>query len=185
MTYPLAPEDKWPSGAQSVAAAVSWMKANAADIKINPDNIFVLGQSAGGSLVADFVFRPSLVDGESQSVAGAILGSPVVSLSVDRLSESASQYFGNTAEDLERKQTLGNIERTSIPVLILVAEFDPDQFHDGTARLYNELLVDKGTRPRIKQMRGHNHTSYIASIGTADTQAAEEIIDFMQTARGN
>ena len=94
------------------------------------------------------------------------------------------QYFGSTAEELEAKQTLGNIERTSIPVLILVAEFDPDKFQIGTAKLFQELLVEKGAKPRIRQMRGHNHTSYIASIGTADTQAAEEILDFITTTGG-
>jgi acetyl esterase len=185
MTYPLTPDARWPSGARSVAAAVRWMKTNAADIKINPDNIFVLGQSAGGALVADFVFRPSLIDAENTSVAGAILASPGVSLRTDELSPAETQYFGGTAKELQEKQTLGNIERASIPVLILVAEFDPDKFHAATAKLYEDLLVDKGARPRIRQMRGHNHTSYIASIGTADTQAAEEVIDFLQTARSD
>jgi acetyl esterase len=185
MTYPLTPDARWPSGARSVAAAVRWMKANAADIKINPDNIFVLGQSAGGALVADFVFRPSLIDAESTSVAGAILASPGVSLRVDELSPAEMRYFGGTAKELQEKQTLGNVERESIPVLILVAEFDPDKYHAATAKLYEDLLVEKGARPRIRQMRGHNHTSYIASIGTADTQAAEEVIDFLQTARSD
>ncbi|MGI9271232.1 MAG: alpha/beta hydrolase fold domain-containing protein [Woeseiaceae bacterium] len=182
MTYPLTPEAKWPDGAQSVAAAVRWIKTNAKDIKANPDSIFVLGQSAGGALVANFVFRPSLIDGEVPAIAGAILASPAISLSPDRVSTAVAQYYGDSAEELTKKQVMGNVERTSIPVLILVAEFDPDQFHEATATLYQDLLVDKGSRPRIRQMRGHNHTSYIASIGTADTQAAAEIIDFMQTA---
>ena len=80
------------------------------------------------------------------------------------------------------KQVLGNIERTSIPVLIMTAELDPDRFKISSAKLLHELVVDQGIETRIKQMRGHNHISYIYSIGTPDTQAAEEIIDFMATA---
>ena len=99
MTYPLAPGASWPSGAQSVAGAVRWIKENAEDIKGNPDNIFVLGHSAGGTHVADFVFRPEILDGESPEVAGAILSSPVspqriISSPVLALnSESRFSYF--------------------------------------------------------------------------------------------
>jgi len=165
MTYPLRPEATWPMGAQSVASAVRWSKENAIDIKGDPNNIFVLGRSAGGAHVADFVFRPGIIEGDSPTVAGAILASPAISPTDER----------------QDGQVLGNIERNSIPVLIIVAELDPERYKTGTANLFRELLVDEGVSPRIRQMRGHNHTSYTTAIGTADTQAAEEIIDFMIT----
>lgn len=182
MTYPLAPKASWPSGVQSVADAVRWIKENAEDLKGNGKNIFVLGQSAGGALVADFVFRPSLVDGDSPQVAGAILGSPVLELDAAQPGRGTAGYFGEDSATWSNKQTLGNIERTSIPVLILSAELDPDKFHVGAAKLFNELVVNRGAKPRIRQLRGHNHTSYMTSVGTADTQTAEEILDFMATA---
>jgi acetyl esterase/lipase len=182
MTYPLAPQSTWPGGAQSVASAVRWIKANARDLKGNGDNIFVLGQSAGGALVADFVFRPSLIDGDSPLIAGAILGSPVVELNSESRGGSTVDYFGEDRAEWINKQTLGNIERATIPVLILSAELDPDRFQIGAAKLFNELVVDMDVNVRIRQMRGHNHTSYIASVGTADRQAEEEILDFMATA---
>jgi triacylglycerol lipase len=182
MTYPLEPKASWPIGAQSVAAAIRWIKENAAEIKGNPDDIFVLGQSAGGTHVAEFVFRPGLVDGESPTVAGAILVSPVVDLNVENASAGETAYFGDTSNDWKDKQVLGNIERSSIPVLIMTAEFDPEKYRVATARLFHELIVDKGAAARFSQMRGHNHISYTAAIGTSDTQAAEEILDFMATA---
>jgi len=182
MTYPLEPKGSWPIGSQSVAAAVQWIKENATDIKGDPGNIFVLGQSAGGAHVAEFVFRPGLVDGESPTVAGAILVSPVVGLSLENATAGETSYFGDTSNAWKDKQVLGNIERTSIPVLIMTAEFDPEKFRIGTARLFHELVVDKGVTARFRQVRGHNHTSYTAAIGTSDTQAAEEILDFIATA---
>jgi len=182
MTYPLAPGANWPSGAQSVASAVRWVRKNAVELKGNPDAIFVLGASAGGVHVADFVFRPEIVDGESPLVAGAILASPALALDPENPTEAAISYFGAATDEWKDKQTLGNIERTSIPVLIMTAELDPGRFQTASVRLLHELVVDKGVATRIRQMRGHNHTSYIRSIGTADTQAAEEIIDFMATA---
>ena len=185
MTYPLVPNASWPSGSESVAGAVGWIKANAIELKGNPEQIFVLGQSAGASIVAEFVFRPGLVDGESPTVAGAILASPIVKLDADVATPSELAYYGEDSGTWRDKQTLGNIERTTIPVLILVAEFDPDKFKFSAANLFRELVVDHGVDARLKQMRGHNHTSSIASLGTSDTQAAQEILDFMVTTGRN
>jgi len=182
MTYPLAPGATWPSGAQSVASAVRWVRENAGGIKGNPDEIFLLGHSAGGTHVADFVFRPGIVADQSPRVAGAILASPAVAQDPENPQGPALAYFGAATDEWRNKQTLGNIERTSIPVLIMVAELDPDTFQAAAVRLMSELVVDKGVAARFKQMRGHNHISYVSSIGTADTQSAEEIIDFMATA---
>jgi len=181
MTYPLAPGASWPSGAQSVASAVRWVRTNAAAINGNPDEIFVLGHSAGGTHVADFVFRPGIVDGPSPLVAGAILASPAVEQNPQNPAGPAIAYFGAVTDEWRDKQTLGNIERTTIPILIMVAELDPETFQASSVKLLHELVVELGIETRFRQMRGHNHISYISSIGTADSQSAEEIIDFMAT----
>ncbi len=180
MTYPLTPEASWPSGAQSVAAAVRWIKTNAIELKADPDKIFVLGQSAGAVNVADFAFRPSLVDGDDPMVAGVILASPPLELSASGNGPN-TDYFGADPAEWPAKQVLGNIERTSIPVLILIAEFDPVTIRVASVKLFHELVVDKGVDARFRQLKGHNHTSYIGTMGTADTRAAEEILDFMAT----
>lgn len=181
MTYPLTPEASWPSGAQSVAEAVRWIRKNAVKLKADPDRIFVLGQSAGAVNVADFAFRPSLVDGDDPMIAGVILASPQVDLTSG--GEPNTDYFGEDPVAWESQQVLGNIERTSIPVLILVAEYDPEAIRIATAKLFHELVVGKGVAARFRQLQGHNHTSYIGTMGIADTRAAEEVLDFMATAQ--
>jgi acetyl esterase len=181
ITYPLAPTANWPSGGNSVANAVRWAQENAVEYKGNPGNIFLLGHSAGGAHVADFVFRPGNLDGEVPDIAGAILASPVLALDPTNPASFTVGYFGEDTDSWKAKQTLGNVERTSIPILTLVAEFDPNSFHRSTAGLLNELVVNNGVSTRLSQMRGHNHISYIASIGTKDTQSLEEILDFMAT----
>jgi triacylglycerol lipase len=182
MTYPLAPQSAWPSGSQSVAAAVRWIKENATDLKGDPESIFVLGQSAGGMHVAEFVFRPSLVEGESPTIAGAILGSPAIAIDPANPSASQTAYFGDSTNGWSEQQVLGNIERTSIPVLVLSPEYDPEPMRAASVRLFHELVIDKGVAARFRQLRGHNHTSFMASIGTSDTRTSEEIIDFLATA---
>lgn len=182
ITYPLAPAAKWPSGAQSVAAAVGWVKSNVRDYKGNPDNVIVFGNSAGGTHVADYVLRPSLADGESPEVAGAIVASPggvVISPPADGREHP---YWGDLSTDAAAKQVVGNIERTSIPMLVITAEYDPDRFQVAAAQLVHELMVEHGVRVRTRQLRGHNHSSYMAGVGTADKRLEQEIIDFLATA---
>lgn len=180
ITYPLLPEAKWPSGGQSVAAAVNWVKKNAKDLKANPEQIYAFGTSAGGANVAEFVFKPSIVDGDSPTIAGAILTSPAgLQFSTSNPSDSYLKYYGADLDSWKDKQTLGNIERTSIPVLITTAEYDPRNFHVTAAKLFNDLLQTDGVSPRMAQLRGHNHTSYIAAMGTSDNQLVEQILDFI------
>ena len=50
MTYRLAPKYKFPAAVHDTKAAVRWLAANAADLKINPEKIGVTGGSAGGHL---------------------------------------------------------------------------------------------------------------------------------------
>jgi acetyl esterase/lipase len=181
MTYPLTPNATWPDGANNVASAVRWIKENAADLKADPDKIFVLGQSAGATNVADFVFRPSLIEGGYPLVAGAILAAPGVEQKAGPTPGPNSDYFGENSDDWASKQVLGNIESASIPVLILVGEYDPEKQRIGTAKLFQDLVVNHGAMTRFRQLKGHNHTSYVGTMGTADTRAAEEILDFIAT----
>ncbi len=180
-TYPLAPAAKWPAGPQSVAAAVRWIKANAESLKANPDNVIVFGNSAGAQHVAEYALRPGLVEGDSPAVAGVIIASPGV---IARSSDNgrAHPYWGDQSTDIDEKQLLGNVERSSIPMLVITAEYDPDRFLQAAARLVNELVVEHGARVRTRQLRGHNHSSYMAGVGTADARLSEEVIDFLATA---
>ena len=61
MTYRLAPDATFPDGAQDVAAAVTWVRENIADYGGDPDQIFIIGKSAGVEHVAGYVFRPELL----------------------------------------------------------------------------------------------------------------------------
>ena len=50
--YRLAPAHRWPACADDVAAAIRWVKAHAADYKVDPARIALIGESAGGHLVS-------------------------------------------------------------------------------------------------------------------------------------
>lgn len=50
--YRLAPANRWPACAEDVAAGVKWVKAHAAEYKVDPNRIALIGESAGAHLVA-------------------------------------------------------------------------------------------------------------------------------------
>ncbi len=52
INYRLAPDHQWPAAADDVTAAVKWVEAHAAEYKVDPKRIALIGESAGGHLVA-------------------------------------------------------------------------------------------------------------------------------------
>ena len=52
INYRLAPQFKFPADTDDVAAAIRWIKANAAKYHVDPHRIALIGESAGGHLVS-------------------------------------------------------------------------------------------------------------------------------------
>jgi len=181
ITYPLAPEHTWPSGAASLAAAVDWVRANIAEYRGNAEQIFLLGHSAGANHVANFVMRPSLTAASRPAVAGAILASPALEPDQQAPADAFGGYFH--AVPWPQVSLLNNIENASVPVLVTVAEFDPAPLQNTAARFFALLTNEHNAMPRFRQIPGHGHISYISAIGTGDRLFMEEALDFLLTGR--
>lgn len=52
INYRLAPEHQWPAPVEDVASAIKWVKAHAAEYKVDPKRIALIGESAGAHLVS-------------------------------------------------------------------------------------------------------------------------------------
>ena len=52
INYRLAPQHAWPACAEDVNTAIRWVKAHAAEYKVDPARIALIGESAGGHLVS-------------------------------------------------------------------------------------------------------------------------------------
>lgn len=52
INYRLSPKYRWPACADDVAAAVKWVRAHAAEYKVDPKRIALIGESAGAHLAA-------------------------------------------------------------------------------------------------------------------------------------
>lgn len=172
-TYRLAPEINWPDGANDIGAAIQWVYDNIEQYGGDPNRIFVIGKSAGGGHVANYAFRPEVLNTQYPLAAGVILVS--ASYGAD-----TPAYFGSSfGNDPEEQQLSGNISRTSIPVLLITSEYDWEELHTSALQIAYELGVEQGSMPRIRQLQGHNHYSSNNSIGTSDRMLSDEILDFV------
>jgi acetyl esterase/lipase len=160
MTHRLAPEFKWPAGAQDVAAAVAWLRANAASYGGDPDRIIVTGNSAGAAHVACYVAGHG--GGSLDGVRGAALLSGIYEARAARPGEPEHSYYG--PDPGPETASLPGLLSSPVPLLFSVAERDGPAFHAAAASLVTAWLHQHGTTPHLVWVEGHNHMSTIGSL---------------------
>ncbi|HEY8068914.1 MAG TPA: alpha/beta hydrolase [Burkholderiales bacterium] len=186
MNYRLAPKAVWPAGGEDVAAALAWVRKNIGEFGGDPDRIFVYGQSAGGTHAAHYIFDERLQPaGGNDGVAGAILQSPILDPADAPPGPNVEAYFGKDRAAWADRNLLSKLDGRKIPVFLVYAELDPREFRDEAAKLREGLCKrDGGACPRTSDLKGHNHISEIAHLGSADDVAfGLELLEFVRTGR--
>ena len=183
-TYRLAPDHPWPAGARDVGAAVTWLRENVGQYGGDPEQIFVMGLSSGAFHSATYVFRPELMPPGTARPAGAILMSGPYTFDFEHPTPGEVAYFGEDPLRYADRVVVGNVTRSDVPVLFTTAEWDIERYTLAFAALLEELVVGHGVMPRYKQSLGHNHTSQLLAIGTADTGVSAELVDFIERTVG-
>ena len=178
--YRLAPDAKWPDGARDVAAAVTYLRDHVAEHGGDPSLIFVAGISTGALHAATYVFRPELLPPDAARAAGAILVSGPYTFDFDAAGRGELAYFGEDRARWSEMVVNGNVTRSDIPVLMTTAEWDNARYTKAYAGLFNELVAKHGVTPRYLQSLGHNHSSQLLSVGTADHSVSGIIVDFIE-----
>jgi acetyl esterase/lipase len=166
MTYRLAPENTWPSGAEDVAAAVRWIRDNVAGYGGDPRRVVAIGHSAGAVHVASYLAGQG--GGSLDGIAAAALLSGVYQFRRPRPGEPEHVYFGPDADPV-RTSTLSSLAASPVPLLFSVAERDPELFHAQAAGVVEAWRTRHGTVPGLVWAEGHNHISEIASLGIDET----------------
>jgi len=176
MTYRLAPEHTWPSGAQDVAAAVAWIRENIAGYGGDPEKIVVAGNSAGAVHVASFVTGQG--GGSLAGVAGAALLSGIYQLRPPAVGEPEHAYYGPDPDPAA--STLPGLLDCPVPLLFSVAERDPEGFQRAAAGVVSAWLDRHGTVPDLVWVEGHNHMSTIASLGIDEAALGTALARFIE-----
>ena len=137
--YRLAPENPFPASIDDAADALRWVVAHAATLEIDPAQIAVAGDSAGGNLAAVLALMGR--DGSVPAPCFQALLYPVTDLacdmpSFDRYTEGVTltaetmrwfrdQYVGETArQDWRASPLLADLAGVA-PAFVLTAGYDP------------------------------------------------------------
>lgn len=178
MNYRLAPEVRWPAGAEDVAAAVAWAKASAASYDANASRVVVFGHSAGGSHCATYLLDPDF-RGHASVAGGILVSGASYTLAKDRVRGGSLAYFGEDDSTYLRRSVTTHVPGTKVPVMLAFAERDPDFLVMPTLHMAMTLTLRDGRCPPLYRLEGHNHFSPPSSLGTSDDELGAAILRFV------
>jgi triacylglycerol lipase len=176
ITYRLAPEYTWPSGARDVAAAVAWVRDNIGSYGGDPSRIVVAGHSAGCVHVASYLAGQGGGTFDGVRGAGLLSGFYQIPDGGER-GELEVIYFGDKPS--AEVSALPGLLDTEIPLIFAVAERDPQFSQTQVAGLSAAWFAKKGTVPPVIWSEGHNHISQIGSVGVDDLALGAQLARFV------
>jgi triacylglycerol lipase len=183
MTYRLAPQAKWPAGAEDIGSAVQWVANNIGGRGGDPARIYLMGHSAGAVHVASYVSHPQFYKVKGGGLAGAIMVSGLYDLTAMKLRDPERAYFGNDPLRYAEESSLQGLATTGIPLMIVTAEMDPPAFLRQFELLKDATCKRASGCARALILPQHSHMSEVYSINTADTRLTDEILNFVQTGK--
>ncbi len=190
--YRLAPQHKFPTAVEDCYEAFIWASHGARYWKVDPERIFVMGDSAGGNLAA--VVCRLARDRKGPHIAGQVLLYPVTdgrmrTASYDEFKESPtltakSMQFFIKSYQREPKDILNPLFSPLLakdhsrlpPALIIGAEYDPLR-DDG--RLYSDALESADTPVKYLECKETVHGYYVFPRATGTQESEAAIIQFI------
>ena len=186
MGYRMAPEFRYPSGSDDVAAALAWVRANITAFGGDADRIFLMGHSAGAAHTGSYVYDRSRHPAGGPGVAGHIVVSGRVRAETWPGNPNAAKvvaYYGDDPQALESRSPVNHVTADSVATMIAIAEYENPFIDVHCAQLFHRLAAAKGRAPRILRLGGHNHTSIISHLNTAEVRLGRELLEFIGTGR--
>jgi acetyl esterase len=191
--YRLAPEYRWPSGAEDVVGVWTWLRAHAQQVGGDPRRIVLTGESAGAAHVAAATlmrrFQP-----ESWEIAGAALlsgpynppleGKARTQFGIATPDPRNEPYFGNDVDDWRAASIVDQVDVAPFPLWISYAERDLVQMQVQAGELFARLVSRHGFDPELEVLNGHDHFSGGASLGTEDATVSRKLAAFVTRCAG-
>lgn len=184
--YRLADAARYPGATEDVAASVAWVRERAEPLGIDRDRIFLMGHSAGGAHVASYAYNTRFHPPDGPGLAGLIVVSGRVRADVFPDNPNAGKvvaYYGEDPEVHREASAVTHVTSNSVPTFVAWAEYENPLIDMHCAELVHALSQAKRRSPPVVWLRGHNHTSAIAHINTADEHLAREILAFIDRPR--
>jgi acetyl esterase/lipase len=180
MTYRLAPAAKWPAGAEDVGRALAWVRASIAAHGGDPARVYVMGNSAGATHVADWLAQVAEKKMPAEPVAGAILLSGVYDFTRFEQADNVKAYLGDNAEAYAERSSLQGLLKSRVPLVVSTAELDPPPFEAQAKALRDALCKSARGCQEFLVLARHNHLTQVQAINTADTTLTRHVLAFVK-----
>jgi triacylglycerol lipase len=167
-TYRLAPDHVWPAGAEDVAAALAWVRANIAQHGGDPGRIVLAGHSAGAAHVAGFLARYGTGAAAAPGLCGAALLSGIYDIVDAPPSPMHDAYYGSGKASYAERNPFPALIRCPIPTFFSTAQWNPSEFQRQALKVIAARVERDGDIPPFVWVQGHNHISEIAALGVDD-----------------
>lgn len=185
--YRIAPQAKYPEASRDIAEVISAVQKSAADIGVDPHRIFLMGHSAGGAHVATYAYDRSLQPQAGSGLAGLMIVSGRVRAENRPENPNARRvetYYETTdPAALDRLSPVCLVDQQALPTFVAWGEYENPLIDLHCAELVHRLAQAKGRCPPMMWLQGHNHTSTIAHINTAEDDLGMALRDFIDNPR--
>ena len=185
--YRLAPESRYPGGAEDLSGAIAWAKHGARDFGGDPGRLFLVGHSAGATHVAGYAWDPNLPVRIDPAVKGLVLISG--RLRADNRPDNPNAagvraYFGDDESLYEARSPVTYAAASPLPVFLAIAEFENPLLDVYGAETLHHIAVARGRAPRFLRLPRHNHISIVAHVNTDEDILGREMRDFFESEYG-
>lgn len=184
--FRLAPEFKYPSGTQDIAAAIAKVRSCAELWGGDSERIYLMGHSAGATHAAHYAGDRRFHPEEGSGLAGLVIVSGRVRVENGPENPNASRieaYYGTNTQTMIEGSPVTHITASDTPVMIAVAEYENPLIDLHCAEMFHGLTLANRRAPRFIWMAGHNHASIIAHFNTAEDTLGRQILDFIRYGR--
>ena len=182
MEYRSAPSAPYPAGTEDVTLACQWVEKNATALGVDMKRLFVFGHSAGAAHSAAYAYGAAGSEGGPR-VAGSIVVSGRVradNLATNPNARKVEAYYGTDSSLVEERSALHLAGKDSVPTFIAIAEYENPLLDVYCLELAHRLGTANGKAPRFMQLWGHNHTSIIAHLNTAEDVLGNALLEFVR-----
>jgi acetyl esterase/lipase len=185
--YRLADDTRYPGATEDAATVVAWAHEHAGEIGIDPKRIFLMGHSAGAAHTGSYAYDKRHHPAAGPGLAGHLVVSGRVRAETRPENPNAQKvvsYYGtDDAHGLADVSPVSHVDENSVPTFVAWAEFENPLIDVHCAELVFRLAQAKRGSPPSMWLRGHNHTSSIGHINTAEDALGLAMLDFIANPR--
>jgi acetyl esterase/lipase len=183
VNYRLSPAVSHPSHVQDAAASFAWVKRHISEYGGNADQVFIIGYSAGGYLVALLSTDQRYLAAHNlklRDIRGAV---PVSAFYwVERpgvAPDRDKSVWGNDRSVWVDASPAHHLQADAPPMLILYADRDEDWRREQNVEVASAMKAAGQKNVEIAMIANRNHSTIWTRVGNEGDETAERIIRFV------